>query len=90
VNAPPDYNSDQLFKSKLTFCVVCVFNLQLKNKMSGSFTIDSSTPTSTPYVKKHHLRLHAENIFLPSDFHPLLLSTDYSQNNIPIISNFVG
>jgi hypothetical protein len=28
VNAPPDYNFDQLFKSNLTFCVVCVFNLQ--------------------------------------------------------------
>jgi hypothetical protein len=34
VNAPPDYNSDQLFKSNLTVCVVCVFNLQfnLKNQ----------------------------------------------------------
>jgi hypothetical protein len=30
VNAPPDYNSDQLFKSNLTFCVVCVFNLQFE------------------------------------------------------------
>jgi hypothetical protein len=29
VNAPPDYNSVQLYKSNLTFCVVCVFNLQL-------------------------------------------------------------
>jgi hypothetical protein len=28
VNAPPYYNSDQLFKSNLTFCVVCVFNLE--------------------------------------------------------------
>jgi hypothetical protein len=30
VNAPPDYNSDQLFKSNLTFAVVCVFNLELE------------------------------------------------------------
>jgi hypothetical protein len=30
VNAPPDYNSDYLFKSNLTFCVVCVFNLQVE------------------------------------------------------------
>jgi hypothetical protein len=52
VNAPPDYNSDQLFKSNLTFCVVCVFNLQFEKavflRRVVSFTIDSSTPTSTP------------------------------------------
>jgi hypothetical protein len=30
VNAPPDYNTDLLFKSNLTFCVVCVFNLQFE------------------------------------------------------------
>jgi hypothetical protein len=33
VNAPPDYNSDQLFKSKLTFCFVCVFNLQFQKSL---------------------------------------------------------
>jgi hypothetical protein len=26
VNAPPDYNSDQLFKSNLTFCVFLICN----------------------------------------------------------------
>jgi hypothetical protein len=30
VNAPQDYNSDQLFNSNLTFCDVCVFNLQFE------------------------------------------------------------
>jgi hypothetical protein len=30
VNAPPDYKSDQLFKSKLSFCVVFIFNLQFE------------------------------------------------------------
>jgi hypothetical protein len=30
VSAPPDYNSDQLFKSNLTFYVVYVFNLQFE------------------------------------------------------------
>jgi hypothetical protein len=47
VNAPTDYNSDQLFKSNLTFCVVCVFNLQFEKSVSGLFTIDSLTPTSS-------------------------------------------
>jgi hypothetical protein len=28
VNAPPDYNSDQLFN--LTFCVIFVFNLEFE------------------------------------------------------------
>jgi hypothetical protein len=28
VDTTPDYNSDQLFKSNLTFCVVGVFTLQ--------------------------------------------------------------
>jgi hypothetical protein len=46
VNAPPDYNSDQLFKSNL---IVGVFNLEFVSvfKTSGSFTIDSPTPTLT-------------------------------------------
>jgi hypothetical protein len=75
VNAPTDYNSyqlyksdltfcvflkcslknqpffrrvvHQLFKSNLTFCVVCVFNLQFEKSVSGLFTIDSLTPTSS-------------------------------------------
>jgi hypothetical protein len=33
VNGPPDYNSDHLFKSNLTFCVVCVFNLQFEKSV---------------------------------------------------------
>jgi hypothetical protein len=33
VSAPPDYNSDQLFKSNLTFCVVCVFNMQFEKSV---------------------------------------------------------
>jgi hypothetical protein len=33
VNSPPDYNSNQLFKSNLTFCVVCVFNLQFEKSV---------------------------------------------------------
>jgi hypothetical protein len=33
VNALPDYNSDQMFKSNLTFCVVCVFNLQFEKSL---------------------------------------------------------
>jgi hypothetical protein len=50
---------DQLFKSNLTFRVVCVFNLLFSVfKTNGSFTIDSSTPTSTPNLKKHHLSLN--------------------------------
>jgi hypothetical protein len=28
VNAPPDYNSDQLFKSNLTFCVFLICSLK--------------------------------------------------------------
>jgi hypothetical protein len=50
VNAPPDYNSDQLFKSNLTFCIVCVFNLQFEKSVFSRrvvpFTIDSPTPTA--------------------------------------------
>jgi hypothetical protein len=33
VNAPPDYNSDQLFKSNLTFCVACVSNLHFEKSV---------------------------------------------------------
>jgi hypothetical protein len=33
VNARLDYNSDQLFKSNLTFCVVCDFILQFEKSM---------------------------------------------------------
>jgi hypothetical protein len=33
VNAPPDYNSDQLFQSNLIFCVVCVSNLQVEKSV---------------------------------------------------------
>jgi hypothetical protein len=33
VSAPPDYNSDQLFKSNFSFCVVCVFNLQFEESV---------------------------------------------------------
>jgi hypothetical protein len=28
MNAPPDYNSDQLFKSNPTFCVFLIYNLK--------------------------------------------------------------
>jgi flagellar assembly factor FliW len=45
VNAPritDQYITDQLFKSNLAFCVVCVVTLQTGG---GAFTIDSSTPT---------------------------------------------
>jgi hypothetical protein len=34
VNAPRDYNSDQLFKSNLTFCVVCVLRMNWSNNLS--------------------------------------------------------
>jgi hypothetical protein len=44
VNAPPDYNFDQLFKSNLTFCVVCVFNLQFEKSV---FLIPVVHPQST-------------------------------------------
>jgi hypothetical protein len=49
----------QLFKSNLTFSVVCVFNLQFEKsiKTSGSFTIHFSTPTSTPNLKKHPISI---------------------------------
>jgi hypothetical protein len=53
VNAPRI--KDQLFKSNLTFCVVCVFTLQ-----SGAFTIDSSTPKKTQFT---HERVEY-NVFL--------------------------
>jgi hypothetical protein len=47
----------KLFKSNLTFCVVCVFNLQAEKSVFlrrlVPFTIDSSTPTSTPNLKKN-------------------------------------
>jgi hypothetical protein len=33
VNAPPDYNSDQLCKSNLTFCVACVSKLQFEKSV---------------------------------------------------------
>jgi hypothetical protein len=33
VNALPNCNSDQLFKSNLTFCVVCIFNLQFEKSV---------------------------------------------------------
>jgi hypothetical protein len=46
-----DYNSDQLFKSNLTFCVQ--FEKSVFFNTSGSFTIDSSKPTSTPNLKKY-------------------------------------
>jgi hypothetical protein len=49
VNAPriTDQITDQLFKANLTFCVVCVFTVQISGYRltSGAFTIDSSTPT---------------------------------------------
>jgi hypothetical protein len=54
---------DQLFKSNLTFCVVCVFNLLFSVfKTSGSFTIDSSTPTSTANYKKTPFINEVQNI----------------------------
>jgi hypothetical protein len=60
VNAPPDYNSDQLFQSNLTFCVVCDFNnLQFEKsivfKTSGLFTIDSFNANFDAKFKKHSL-----------------------------------
>jgi hypothetical protein len=33
VNAPPEYNYGQLFKSNLTFCIVCVFNRQFEKSV---------------------------------------------------------
>jgi hypothetical protein len=33
VNAPPNYNSDQLFKSNLTFCVVVHSQLTLRRRI---------------------------------------------------------
>jgi hypothetical protein len=47
VNAPPDYKSDQLFKSNLTFCVVWVF------KTSGSFNGNFDAK----FIEKHPLRI---------------------------------
>jgi hypothetical protein len=50
VNAPRITNTDQLFQSDLTFCVVCVFTLQTDEI---AFTIDSSTPTLTGCLNEH-------------------------------------
>jgi hypothetical protein len=49
MNPPPDYTTlDQLFKSNLTFWfLICSLKSQSFFKTSGSFTIDSSTPTLT-------------------------------------------
>jgi hypothetical protein len=40
--------TDQLFKSNLTFCVVCVFTLQ-----TDEFTIEFSTPTLRTNLNEH-------------------------------------
>jgi hypothetical protein len=55
MNPPPDYTTlDQLFKSNLTFWfLICSLKSQSFFKTSGSFTIDSSTPTLTTDKKKH-------------------------------------
>jgi hypothetical protein len=49
VNASPDHNSDQLFKSNLTFCVVCVFNLQFEKSVFLRRVVHSQST-----LKHHH------------------------------------
>jgi hypothetical protein len=44
---------DQLFKSNLTFCVVCVFNRHFEKSVSlRRVVLSQSTPTSMPNLKK--------------------------------------
>jgi hypothetical protein len=48
VNAPWMTTLIKLFKSNLTVCVICVFNLQVDDRLtSGAFTIYTSVPTLT-------------------------------------------
>jgi hypothetical protein len=62
VNAPPNYNSDQLFTSYLNFCMFLICSLtSLTNQTSGSFTIDSTTPTWTPNLKNTLYAVSFEN-----------------------------
>jgi hypothetical protein len=72
----------QLFKSNLTFSVVCVFNLQFEKsiKTSGSFTIHFSTPTSTPNLKKHPISIGCSFKF------PVKVGVEESIVNAPLIS----
>jgi hypothetical protein len=53
---------DQLFKSNLIFCVVCVFTLQLT---SSPFTIDSTTSTLRTNLKQHPIFSKRKHLFYP-------------------------
>jgi hypothetical protein len=68
VNAPPQYNYNQLFKSNPTFCIVCVFNRQFEKSVFLRRVVhsqsNSSMPTSTPNKKKNTFMLTIYLAFL--------------------------
>jgi hypothetical protein len=67
VNAPriTDLITDQLFKSNLTFCVVCFYCGDWR--VIVTFTIDSSTPTLMIHLNEHpiqgHKMKHLKNLY---------------------------
>jgi hypothetical protein len=61
--------TNQLFKSNLTFCVVCIFTVQ-----SRAFTIDSSTPTLRRNLNEHLIVQYIFPIELTDYFLILLYS----------------
>jgi hypothetical protein len=50
VNAPSYYNSDQLFKSNLTFSVVCVFNLHFEKSVFFRRVVHSQSILQRQYI----------------------------------------
>jgi hypothetical protein len=50
---------DRLYKSNLTFCVVCVL---LCKRTSGAFTMDSSTPTLRINLNEHPILFQFEDV----------------------------
>jgi hypothetical protein len=58
--------TDQLSKSNLTFCVVCVFTIFLPFRLtSGAFTIASSTPTLRRNLNEHRIQKTCSSFLNP-------------------------
>jgi hypothetical protein len=52
VSKQPDYNSDQLFKSNLTFCVFMFFDLQFKKLVFLTRVVHSQSTLQRQIKKK--------------------------------------
>jgi hypothetical protein len=88
VNAPRMTTLIKLFKSNITFWFVCVFHLQVDDRLtSDAFTIDSSTPTFWINIQIQMIILQISNYWNPPKYSKKYLNTVLLKLHLIKLSN---